>query len=102
MKGLTKLTLFFFGFGALAGCASGVISVLQKATSYSIYIPILLAILFLYAAYKSAIPALKILIEQIPEDDRKKIRGRRLVWYGFPPFIIMWFILWIAVYTAVL
>ena len=102
MKVLAKLTLFFSGLGALAGCISGVISASQRATSYGVYIPILLAILFLYVAYKSAVPALKIVVEQLPEDERRKIRGWRLGWYGFPPFIIMWLVFWIAVYTLVL
>jgi hypothetical protein len=103
MKILNKLTLFFAGFGTLAGVISGVISASQKAISDSAFIrvgiPILLAILFLYAAYKSAVPALKIVIDQLPEDERKKIRGWHLGWYGFWPYITMWLVLWIVVYT---
>jgi hypothetical protein len=99
MKILNKLTLFFMGVGTLAGLMSGVISASQRATSYGVYIPILLAILFLYVAYKSAVPALKIIMEQLPEDDRKKISGARLGWYGFWPYLVMWLILWIVVYT---
>ena len=102
MKILNKLTLFFAGVGTLAGVISGVISASQRATSYGVYIPILLAIFFLYAAYKSAIPALKIVIEQLPEDDRKKIGGKRLGWYGFWPYIAMWLTLWIVVYTYII
>jgi hypothetical protein len=99
MRILNKLTLFFIGFGTLAGVISGIISASQRATSYGMYTPILLAILFLYVAYKSAVPALKIVIEQLPEDDRKKISGKRLGWYGFWPYLAMWLVLWIVVYT---
>jgi len=99
MKILNKLTLFFAGVGTLAGVISGIISALQRTTSYGLYIPILLAILFLYVAYKSAVPALKIVTEQLPEDDRKKINGKRLGWYGFWPYLAMWLVLWIVVYT---
>jgi len=99
MKVLSKVTLFFVGVGALAGVISGVISASQRATSYGVYIPILLAILLLYVAYKSAIPALKIVLEQLPEDDRKKINGMRLAWYGFWSYISMWLMLWIVVYS---
>jgi len=99
MKILNKLTLFFMGIGTLAGLISGVVSASQRATSYGMYIPILLAILFLYVAYKSAVPALKIVTEQLPEDDRKKISGKRLGWYGFWPYLAMWLVLWIVVYT---
>ena len=99
MKILNKLTLFFAGVGTLVGVISGIISTSQRATSYGLYIPILLAILFLYVAYKSAVPALKIVIEQLPEDDRKKIGGKRLAWYGFWPYMAMWLMLWIVVYS---
>jgi len=110
MRILNKLTLFFIGFGTLAGVISGIISAfisgiisaLQRATSYGVYIPILLAILFLYVAYKSAVPALKIIIEQLPEDDRKKISGKRLGWYGFWPYLAMWLMLWIVVYSYII
>lgn len=99
MKVLNKLTLFFMSFGTLAGFISGFISVLQRTTSYGVYIPLLLAILLLYAAYKSAIPTLKIVVDQLPEDERRKIRGWHLGWYGFWPYLAMWLILWIVVYT---
>ncbi len=99
MRILNKLTLFFIGFGTLAGVISGIISASQRATSYGVYIPIPLAILFLYVAYKSAVPALKIVTEQLPEDDRKKINGKRLGWYGFWPYLAMWLVFWIVVYT---
>ena len=99
MRILNKLTLFFAGVGTLAGVISGIISASQRATSYGAYIPILLAILFLYVAYKSAVPSLKIVIEQLPEDDRKKIGGKRLAWYGFWPYMAMWLMLWIVVYS---
>jgi len=99
MKVLNKLTLFFVGFGTLAGVISGIVSALQRTISYGLYIPILLAILLLYVAYKSAVPALKIVIEQLPEDDRKKIGGKRLAWYGFWPYMAMWLMLWIVVYS---
>ena len=102
MRILHKLTLFFAGIGTLAGVVSGIISASQRATSYGLYIPILLAILFLYVAYKSAVPALKFVIEELPEDDRKKIGGKRLAWYGFWPYMAMWLMLWIVVYSYVI
>jgi len=93
MKIFNKLTLFFMCFGMLAGLMSGVISASQGATSYGVYIPILLAIFFFYVAYKSAVPSLKIMLDQFPGGRRK------IATYGIWPYLAMWLILWIAVYT---
>jgi len=93
MKIFTKLTLFFMSLGTLAGLISGIISASQRTTSYGVYIPILLAIFFFYVAYKSAVPSLKIMMDQFPGGRRK------IATYGIWPYIAMWLVLWIVVYT---
>jgi uncharacterized membrane protein YfcA len=88
----SKLALFFAAFGAIAGCVSAPIS----ATRQSAWLALLVAFFLFYVSYKVAPRALKIAQEQTP------VAPRKIATTGLGSFFIMWFILWIMVYTLIL
>jgi hypothetical protein len=106
MQAASKLTLLFAGIGGIAGCASAIISSASAA--------LLIAMVFYYGSYRLALSMFGIAkpapsapsptpsmptpppaIEQKePPPDKRKILTS-----GFIPFLTMWLVLWILVYT---
>jgi hypothetical protein len=106
MRVASKLTLLFAGIGAIAGCVSAVISSAGAA--------LLIAMVFYYGSYKLALSMLGIAKpapsapsptppmptapptagEKEPLPDKRKVLTS-----GFIPFLTMWLVLWILVYT---
>jgi len=97
MELVGKITLLFAGWGAIAGCVSGL---LPRSLSPEQGALALLAILFFifYVSYKLAPHVLKFLPDEFPGG---RWTGRTAVKKGFWGFFIMWLILWVMVHTII-
>ncbi len=81
----TKLLMFYSGVGTLVGCLSAVLSKMSVVA----YVPLLLAFVFFYLAYKLTIPVLKIVPAQFSGGKKKLITS------GIGSYLFLWILFWI-------
>jgi hypothetical protein len=109
MEIISKITIYSAGFGALAGAVSGLLSIAGISAGAGLLIAIIFIVVLVYklipfglgtpkpAAPTTTAPApAKTATEpqaQQPPDKRKIFTN------SFWPFVVMWLVLWILVYT---
>jgi len=109
MEIIGKITIYSAGFGALAGVVSGVLS----SAGVSAWAGLLIAILFIYVLVYKLIPLRLGAARPAPsaptparvptEPQAQQPLGKRKIFTtGFWPFLVMWLVLWIMVYTLII